>query len=53
VFCYGQVKSAYGSGQFIKDLKEEFEKEDRLIMSEIPDRDAIYESIKAFLGKGR
>jgi uncharacterized sporulation protein YeaH/YhbH (DUF444 family) len=53
IFCYGQVKSAYGSGQFIKDLKETFEKDDRLVMSEIPDRDAIYDSIKAFLGKGK
>ena len=26
VFCYGQVKSAYGSGQFIKDLEERFRK---------------------------
>jgi uncharacterized sporulation protein YeaH/YhbH (DUF444 family) len=53
VFCYGQVKSAYGSGQFIKDLREELPEDDRLITSDIADRDAIYDSIKTFLGKGR
>jgi sporulation protein YhbH len=53
VFCYGQVKSAYGSGQFIKELRSSFEGEDKLILSEIKDRDSIYDSIKTFLGKGR
>lgn len=53
IFCYGQVKSSYGSGQFIKDLKEELAEDERLVTSEIQDRDAIYDSIKAFLGKGR
>ncbi len=53
VFCYGQVKSAYGSGQFIKDLRGAFAENEDLIMSEISSRDEIYESIKAFLGKGR
>jgi sporulation protein YhbH len=53
VFCYGQVDSPYGSGQFIKDLKEHFSDDDQLITSEINDRDAIVESIREFLGKGR
>ncbi len=53
VFCYGQVDSPYGSGQFIKDLKEHFSDEDQLITSEINDRDAIVESIREFLGKGK
>ncbi len=53
VFCYGQVDSPYGSGQFIKDLKEHFSDEDQLITSEINDRDAIVESIWEFLGKGK
>jgi len=52
-FCYGQVESPYGSGQFIKDLEKEFPGEDVLVTSQIKDRDAIYESIKQFLGKGR
>ena len=52
VFCYGQVKSAYGSGQFIKDLVENFPDEERMILSEINSRDEILSSIKTFLGKG-
>ncbi len=53
VFCYGQVKSAYGSGQFKKDLDEHFKADEHLITSEIRDKDGIYDSIKDFLGKGR
>jgi len=53
VFCYGQVDSPYGSGQFIKDLREHFADDDQLITSEINDRDAIVESIREFLGKGK
>ncbi|MHC4941728.1 MAG: DUF444 family protein [Planctomycetota bacterium] len=53
VFCYGQVKSAYGSGQFKKDLDKEFHEDDRVITSDIPDRDGIMNSIKDFLGKGK
>ncbi len=53
VFCYGQVESPYGSGQFIKDLQQAFPDDERLIMSEIPDRTAIVRSIKDFLGKGK
>jgi len=53
LFGYGQVESPYGSGQFIHDLKSHFAGEESLITSQIPDRDAIYGSIKEFLGKGR
>ncbi|MCS6799815.1 MAG: DUF444 family protein [Myxococcota bacterium] len=53
VFCYGQVESPYGSGQFIKDLREHLRGDDRIILSEIRDRDAIVGSIRDFLGKGR
>jgi sporulation protein YhbH len=53
MFGYGQVESPYGSGQFIKDLRELFSKEDRLVTSEIRDKDAIVSSIKEFLGKGK
>lgn len=52
-FCYGQVESPYGSGQFLKDLHEEFEQDERVVTSVIKDRDAIVDSIKDFLGKGR
>lgn len=53
LFCYGQVESPYGSGQFIRDLEDYFENEDKLILSEIADKEAIYQSIKDFLGKGK
>lgn len=52
-FAYGQVESPYGSGQFIKDLREAFESDERVALSEIADKDAIYGSIKDFLGRGR
>ncbi len=51
-FSYGQVESEYGSGQFIKDLREHFEDDERVVLSRIPDRDAIMDSIKEFLGRG-
>lgn len=53
VFCYGQVKSAYGSGQFIKDLRGAFDDDERVILSSIAGREEIYDSIKDFLGQGR
>lgn len=52
-FCYGQVKSAYGSGQFKKDLDTAFRGEEKIVTSDIQDREGILPSIKAFLGKGR
>ena len=53
MFAYGQVESPYGSGQFVKDLREHFTEDARVITSEIRDRDAIVSSIKDFLGKGK
>ena len=53
LFCYGQVESPYGSGQFIKDLTEHFDEDERVVTSEIKGKDAIMDSIKEFLGKGR
>jgi sporulation protein YhbH len=53
VVCYGQVKSAYGSGQFKKDLDEKFGKNEHLITSEIRDKEGITDSIRDFLGKGK
>ena len=53
MFCYGQVESPYGSGQFIKDLREHFGGHEELICSEIKNKDAIMNSIKEFLGKGK
>jgi sporulation protein YhbH len=53
LFCYGQVESPYGSGQFIKDLKESIGSSENVALSEIADKDAIYPSIQTFLGKGK
>lgn len=54
VFCYGQVDSEYGSGQFLKDLKAHYKDDnEKLITSQIENKDAIIGSIKDFLGKGK
>lgn len=54
VFCYGQVESRYGSGQFYKDLIEKFGKEhEQVFLSKIENKEGILQSIKDFLGKGR
>jgi uncharacterized protein len=53
VFCYGQVESPYGSGQFIKDLRVHFRDEDDVITSEVKNKEGIVGSIKEFLGKGK
>jgi len=52
-FCYGQVKSAYGSGQFKKDLDEALGDLERVVTASVADRADISKSIRAFLGKGR
>ncbi len=52
-FSYAQVDSQYGSGQFIKDLQESFAEEEAVCLSRIPNREAIMESIKELLGRGR
>ena len=53
VFCYGQVESPYGSGEFYRELEEAFDEVPNLALSEIRNKDGIYESIKEFLGRGR
>ncbi len=52
-FSYGQVDSQYGSGQFLKDLNEAFPDHEAVALSRIPNREAIMDSIKELLGKGR
>ncbi len=53
MFAYGQVESPYGSGQFLKDLEENFDGDERVALSEIKDKEGIYGSIKDFLGRGK
>jgi uncharacterized sporulation protein YeaH/YhbH (DUF444 family) len=53
MFCYGQVESRYGSGQFYKDLSSKYGVDDgSVVLSKIKNKDAILDSIKEFLGKG-
>jgi hypothetical protein len=53
LFCYGQVESPYGTGQFLVDLKEAYADDERVALSKIENKDGIYQSIKDFLGRGR
>ncbi len=52
-FCYGQVESEYGSGQFYGDLQKAFPDDESVILSKIANKDAVMASIKTFLGKGK
>jgi uncharacterized sporulation protein YeaH/YhbH (DUF444 family) len=53
LFGYGQVESPYGSGEFYRELEDAFDEEPNLALSEIRDKEGIYDSIKEFLGRGR
>jgi sporulation protein YhbH len=54
LFCYGQVESPYGSGEYIRALREAFgNKHETVVLSEIKNSEAILASIKTFLGKGK
>ena len=53
LFCYGQVKSAYGSGQFKHDLDQRFPDKEELVTADIPDKEGIVACIREFLGRGR
>jgi len=52
-FAYGQVESRYGSGQFFKDLAENFQDEEKLVSTRIAGKDDIYASIGRFFKAGR
>ena len=55
LFCYGQVESPYGSGDFLHALEKRFNgaHDGRLILAEIASKDEIYDALKLFLGTGR
>jgi uncharacterized sporulation protein YeaH/YhbH (DUF444 family) len=53
VFCYGQVRGIYRSSEFLAHLNHAFKGEEKVITTEIPDRDHILDAIKVFLGKGK
>ncbi len=53
LFCYGQVESPYGSGEYIRSLRTAFGGEEKMVLSEIENKEGIFDSIKLFLGKGK
>lgn len=53
LYCYGQVDSPYGSGEFIRDLYAIEDDHDNMALSEIDSKEGIYDSIRAFLGSGK
>jgi uncharacterized sporulation protein YeaH/YhbH (DUF444 family) len=53
LFGYGQVESYGTSGDFYEALQSRYATDERVALSRIPDRDAIVDSIKALLGRGR
>ena len=53
LFGYGQVESPYGSGEFFDHINELTDEHENVVVSRIPDRDAILGSIKEFLSTGR
>jgi len=53
LFGYGQVESPYGSGEFFEHIAELAAAQEKIVVSKVPDRDAILGSIKEFLSTGR
>ncbi len=53
LFGYGQVKSSYGQGAFLEDMKEEFSGVENITYTEIHGKDEILTAIKTFLDKGK
>jgi len=53
LFCYGQVESPYGSGEYLRSLDNAFGKSiPQLITAEIDNKEAIFNCLKRFLGTG-
>ena len=53
LFGYGQVESPYGSGEFFEHIKELVSDHENVVVTRVPDREAILASIKEFLKTGR
>lgn len=52
-FAYVQAHSPYGAGEYLRQLKSEFAGDERLVLSEVKDRDGIIGSIREILSQGR
>ncbi|HEY4521585.1 MAG TPA: DUF444 family protein [Candidatus Paceibacterota bacterium] len=53
LFGYGQVENTSGIGRFISELENNIVDVDNFVASNIKNKEAIYQSIKDFLGKGK
>jgi uncharacterized sporulation protein YeaH/YhbH (DUF444 family) len=53
LFGYGQVEALGTRGDFLDVLRSRFGDDGRVALSRLADRDAIVDSIKTFLGRGR
>jgi uncharacterized sporulation protein YeaH/YhbH (DUF444 family) len=53
LFCYGQVRSLYGSGKFKGILENALKDVENLSLSDIENLAGIYDSIREFFGKGQ
>lgn len=53
LFCYGQVTSPYGSGEFMNTLHSNFGDVENMITCQINSREEIYDAIKTFFSKGK
>ncbi|VTS04936.1 DUF444 family protein [Tuwongella immobilis] len=53
LFGYGQIESPYGSGEFFEHLLPMTDEFAHLILTRVPDRNAILPSIRDFLKTGR
>jgi sporulation protein YhbH len=55
MFCYGQVRSLYGSGEFKRylDAADFGDLGDNILSADIKSDEGIYDAIKTFLGKGK
>ena len=53
LFCYGQVETVYGSGQFLHLVKDKAFGEEKVRCAALKDRESIYDALKTFLGTGR
>ena len=53
LFGYGQVEAPYGSGEFFEHVHELTDDHENVVVSRIPDREAILGIIKEFCGTGK
>lgn len=53
LFGYAQVESPYGSGEFMDHVEGLLDAHENVVVSKVPDKEAILGSIKQLLGTGR